>query len=96
MNGELDNKKKVIVCPSRTYEEISIAVPVEVHAHANVGEIVLRCRGHRIIKDCDRGRKKNRYTIVQEVSVLVPIECVTEVEVKDERVDYDVHDEDRG
>jgi len=91
-NNDMDKKKKTVICPNRVYEEISVAVPIEVQAYADVKDIVLKCKGHRIIKEVDRRRHRCKLTIVQEVSLAIPIDCITEVEVKHEQVDYDIHD----
>jgi len=88
---EHDKRKKCLKCPARVCEDISVAVPVEVHAHTDVKDIVLVCKGHRIVKDNDRGRHRSRFTIVQEISLQIPVECVAEVEVRDERVEYELH-----
>ena len=89
---QLDERRKHIVCPTRTCEEIDVTVPVEVHARAKVGHIELKCGGHHIVREHEHPRSVSRFEIVQKVSAQIPIEFITEVHVKDECVDYHVHD----
>ena len=91
MNHEHDNHKKVIVCPTKTCEDITVSVPVEVKAHAAIGDIVLKCKGTRINGHYEP-KNISKFEIVQEISAQIPIDFVTEVNVNDEHVVFDVHD----
>jgi len=88
--------KKVVTCPTLTCDDITLSVPVEVNARADVGTIVLKCNGSRIIvqdpkaKEPEKPKDKSRFEIVQDVHAKIPIHFVTEVIVKDERVDFDI------
>ncbi|MCL2202495.1 MAG: hypothetical protein FWB88_00950 [Defluviitaleaceae bacterium] len=86
---ENHDKKKSIVCKTKTCENISFTVPVEVRAHADVRDIDLKCKGFYVIKDEGKHSKVSKFEIVQEVSAQIPIDFVTEVEVRDEFVDFD-------
>ena len=90
MNNEQGKRKKHIVCPTKTCEDIKIFVPVEVRAHANVGDIALKCKGHHIVKKQEKPQYVSKFEIVQDISAQIPVEFITEVEVKDERVDFDI------
>jgi len=87
-----DKNKKLIVCPTKTCEDIKISVPVEVRTNTEIGNITLKCGGHHIIKKQDKPQSVSKFEIVQEISAEIPINFITEVEVKDEHVDFDVHD----
>jgi len=85
-----DEKRKKAKCSTETCEKISIAVPGEISAHANVKDAVLKCTDKRVVKE----HKKNsmKFEIVQEMFAKIPIDFVAEVEVKDETVDFDTHE----
>jgi len=92
INSGQNKHKKFVVCPTKTCEDIVVAVPVEVRAHADVGNIVLKCKGNRIAKETEKPKNVSKFEIIQEISAQIPIEFVAEVEVKDERVNFDVHE----
>lgn len=91
-NNVQDKHKKSVACSTKTCEDITMAVPVEVRAHADVGNIVLKCKGNRIAKETEKPKNVSKFEIIQEISAQIPIEFVAEVEVKDERVNFDVHE----
>ena len=84
---------KSIVCPSKICEEITLSVPVEVRARADVKNIILRCGEHHI--HTKRGHEKqpqtHKFEITKRISAQIPIDFIAEVEVRDESVDFDVH-----
>ena len=90
-NNDHDRRREHVECPSEVCSNINLAVPVEIRTHTDVGNIVLECRGYRIVGDHSRPRKVSRFEIIQEVFAKIPIEFITEVEVERERVDIDVH-----
>ena len=90
MSCEQERNRKYIVCPTNTCEDIAVSVPVEIRAHADVGDIVLRCMGHHIESDSDR-RSCNRFKIVQKVHACIPVKYCVECEVHDEYVDFDTN-----
>ena len=80
-----------VTCPVSIREDITITVPVEVHAHADVKNIKLECKGHHIDKESKVPKNVSKFEVVQEISAQIPIEFVTKVEVKEERVDFKLH-----
>ncbi|MCL2225636.1 MAG: hypothetical protein FWB96_11780 [Defluviitaleaceae bacterium] len=84
------DKHKKIVCHTETCEKITIAVPAEVSAHADIKAISLECEDKRVIKE--RKRNSMKFEIVQEIFAKIPIDFVAEVEVKNETVDFDTHE----
>jgi len=86
-----DKNKKLIVCPTKTCEDIKVSVPVEVRTNTQIGDIILKCNGSHILKKQDKLPSVSKFEIVQEISAEIPINFITEVEVKDEHVDFDVH-----
>lgn len=89
MGYEQDKHRKFIICPSNTNEDITVSVPVEIRAFAEVDEIVLKCKGHHIEKESDE-HAVSKFKIVQKIHAHIPIKCFVECEVKDESVDFDV------
>jgi hypothetical protein len=89
-NHDEKDKRKKTKCSTETCEKISIALPAEISAHADVKDIVLKCTDKRVVKE----HKKNsmKLEIVQEMFAKIPIDFVAEVEVKDEKVDFDTHE----
>ena len=88
MSSEQESSRKFIVCSTNTCEDVTISAPVEIRAHADVGEIELKCMGHHIEKCTDKHAVR-KFKIVQKVSVHIPLKFIVECEVKDERVDFD-------
>ena len=91
MEREHDKHRKTIVCPTKTCEDIEVSVPVEVHAHANVGEIELKCMGRHVVEERKKPHDVLKFKIVQKTFAKIPIDFVTEVEVREEHVDFDMH-----
>jgi len=92
LNSEQDKHKKLVTCSTKTCEDITIAAPVEVHAHVNVGGIILKCKGNRIANEGDKPKNVSKFEIIQEIYAQIPIEFTAEVEVKEERVNFDVYE----
>jgi len=90
-NSEQDKYKKIIACSTKTCEDITMAIPVEVLARADVGNIVLKCKENRIVKEGEKPENVSKFEIIQEISAQIPIEFIAKVEVRDERVNFDVH-----
>jgi len=94
--GNQSKSERQIVCPANVCEDITITVPVEVHAHADVKNIKLECKGHHIDKCHKTPKNVSKFEVVQEISAQIPIEFVARVEVKDERVDFRLHQQISG
>jgi len=90
-NQDKHDKPDKIVCPAKVCEDITVTVPVEVRAHADIGNIVLKCMGTQIVKEHEKPKNINKFKIVQKMFTQMPVDFITEVEVKDERVDFDLH-----
>ena len=82
-------KHEKVICHTETCENITIAVPVEVSAHADIGNIVLKCMGSRIIER-DKPKKVMKFEIVQDIFAKIPIEFIAEVKLDDECVDFEL------
>ena len=89
-NDNLNNRKKV-VCHTGICENIKTAVPIEVRTHTDIGNITLRCNGTHI-KEIKKLKHTYKFEVVQEVFARIPIDFITEVIIKDEKVDFDVHE----
>jgi len=87
-----DKHKKEIICPTKTCEDITVTVPVEVQAHAFVGDIVLKCKEHQIIKRHEKLQHVSKFEVMHKMFVQLPIDFVTKIEVADSRVDFDVYE----
>ena len=90
MENTHDKHKKQILCPTKTCEDITISVPVEVHARAQIGDIILKCKGQHI-NPHGKPQMTSKFDIVHDISLGIPIDFITDVEVKNERVDFDLH-----
>jgi len=88
--NEHDKRKKAIKCSTKACDDIIFSVPVEIRTQTDIKEITLKCMGSHIIKKHDNPGNINKFEIVQEVSAQIPIDFITEVEIKDDRVDFDV------
>ena len=91
-NNEQDKLIKHIVCPTQTCKDIALAVPVEVHAYADIGDITLKCKDRGIIRKPEKPKSISRFEITQEIFAYIPIDFIVEIEVKDERVDFDMYE----
>jgi len=87
-----DKPKKIIVCSTKTGEDITMTVPVEVRAHVDIGNIVLKCMDKHIVKKPDKLPCISKFEIVQEMHVELPIDYIAEIEIMDEHVDFDVYE----
>jgi len=87
-----DKHKKQIICPTKTCEDITVTVPVEVQAHANVGDIILKCKDHHIIKKPEKLQHVSKFEVVHEMFVQLPIDFVTKIDVADNRVNFNVYE----
>ena len=78
------------VCTVDTNEDITITTPVRLHAYVNTCHVELTCNGHEIIKEshCRPGVKK--FKIRQKMSAHIPLEFVTECDIGEGRVDFDL------
>jgi len=85
-------EQKRIVCHAEACGNITMATPIEISAHANVGKIVLKCMNSHIAENHERQKKVVKFEIVQEVFAKIPIDFIVEVELDDERVDFDLHE----
>ena len=93
---EKEMHHKSIMCPVQINEDISISVPVEICAHADVDQIELECLGHHIehhmehhVEYDDKRHKCKKFKIVQKVHVKIPVKYYVECDVRDEHVDFD-------
>jgi len=84
------NHKK-IKCQTETCEKVTLTVPVEISAHADVKNVSLKFGDKRIIKEYDKPKKTLKLEVVQEIFAKIPIDFIAEVEIKDEKVDFDTH-----
>ena len=75
-------------CPVNIHEDITITVPIEVHAHADIKNIRLKCKGHYINEGSGTPKNISKFEVVQKMSVQIPIEFVAKVEIEDERVEF--------
>ncbi|MCL2841053.1 MAG: hypothetical protein FWE05_09810 [Defluviitaleaceae bacterium] len=85
-----DHQRK-ITCHTEISEDITMTIPVEVRAHARVGNVTLKCMDSHIITEHERPRNTSKFKIVQKISAKIPVDFITEVEVGDEHVDFDAH-----
>ncbi|MCL2376230.1 MAG: hypothetical protein FWC76_02425 [Defluviitaleaceae bacterium] len=90
--GNQGNHERIVVCTTNTCQDIALAVPIEIRAHAYIGNILLKCKGHRIVKEADKPQGVARFEIVQDIFAQIPIDFVAEIEAKDQRVYFDVHE----
>ena len=88
MENKTNNHKKHIICPTQICQDIKIDLPVEVSANANVGDIQLHCKSRKIVEDSKTLKHVSKFNVLQEISAKIPVQFVTEVDVKDERVEF--------
>ena len=89
-NRRHEHSKKVKeTCKIEANEDISISVPVSIHAHVDTNEIKLKCKGHEIIKDHHCKPNSKRFIIRQKVHACIPIDFVTECEVGEGHVEFE-------
>jgi hypothetical protein len=88
--AEPEKKKRHIKCPTKTCEDISVSVPVKVCANSEVGEIVLRCAGSEVEKLQNRDKHCSRFIVKQRIHVIIPIDFRAEVEVGDNKIDFEL------
>lgn len=86
---EHENKHKHVNCPVTAHENISITLPITVHAHADVEDIVLKCNGHDIIKESHCRRHVRKIKIRQKIQLCVPINFIAECETGEEHVEFE-------
>jgi len=92
-NQDQNHHNKSIACPAKICEDIILSVPVEVRAHTDIKDITLKCGEHRIQHhQHDKPTKTHKFEIVKKISAQIPISFVAEVEIKDERVDFEVYE----
>jgi len=84
--------ENIIVCSTKVCEDITMAVPVEVRTHTDVGNVVLKCMESKVIKEQEKVKNVSKFEIVQKVFTQIPINFVTEVEVKNDRADFHVYE----
>ena len=90
---EQENKrKKQIVCPANVCEDVTITLPIETNAHVDIGDIELKCKERLITKEHDKHKNKITAHVIQKVSLKIPIKFITEVDVRDEQVDFKVQE----
>jgi hypothetical protein len=96
---ECDNFKKFRLhepCHTEVVEDITIKVPVIVHAHADIEHVRLECDGHYIEKHHwsphENKRDTDKFTIVQKIKVCIPLKFEAECDVCESSVDFDLHD----
>jgi len=89
-----DHANKSLTCPTKVCEDITLSVPVEVRAHADIKGITLKCDKHHIrqLNQYDKATKTHKFEITKKISAQIPIDFIAEVEIKDERVSFDVHE----
>jgi len=92
-----ENNRRKVVCRTETCESIMATVPIEVRAHTDIGNITLKCKRKHIKetgrqKGAEETKHIHKFEIVQEVFARIPIDFITEVAVKEEKVDFDVHE----
>ena len=78
-------------CPCKTSEEVSVTVPVSVSAHADRGNVELRCMGPSVItRDCDRDpcSATHRFCITQRMRVDIPIKFEAQADIGKECVKF--------
>jgi len=90
--GETTKPENVVVCPTKICEDITSVVPVEVHSYANIGNIVIKCMGSNVVKEKENSKNVSKFEVVQKVFTQIPIDFVTKVDVKNERVDFNVYE----
>jgi len=88
MEHKKPDNKKHLSCPTQIHQDITIDLPVEVSANANVGKIQLGCKSRKIVENSKKVKHVSKFDVVQEISAKIPVEFVAEVEVKDERVEF--------
>ena len=92
--GNQSHHNKSIACHNKTCEDITLSVPVEVRARADVKDVTLKCGDHHIHHqdEHDEASKTHSFEITKKISAQIPIDFIAEVEIKDERVDFDVYE----
>jgi len=89
-------EKHVMECgnPETTCEDITVAVPVTVRAHAEIGEVKLDCQTKCAKKgDYDKPCNHNsvsKFIIVQKMRLCIPVKCVIECDIGDDCCDFDI------
>ena len=82
-------------CPEEVCEEITVSVPVSVHAHAEIGEVKLTCEKRECINGDDKPCHSNgdsKFKIVRKMKLCVPVKFVTECDIGEACCDYDLGD----
>ena len=93
---DIKSNRKKVVCRTETCESITTTVPIEVYTHADIGNIDLKCKQKHIKeagtqKEAQGQKHIHKFEIVQEIFARIPIDFITEVATKEEKVDFVVH-----
>ena len=81
-------------CPVDICEDIAVRVPVEVCAHSEVRDVEFKCTGHTIEKSHRHSHSHgcNKFTVVQNMSIRIPLRFKAVCDVGEGHVDFDVRD----
>ena len=91
--GEYEcHKKFKKVCEVDASEDMTITVPVAVHAYVNTRDVELRCNGHEIIKEPPCKLHVKKFKIRQKIHACIPIDFVAECHIGEGQVDFDLQE----
>ncbi|MDR0272396.1 MAG: hypothetical protein LBI27_03665 [Clostridiales bacterium] len=88
----MEHKHKHECHPFEVCEDITVKLPITVHAHAHVDHVEFDCKEHCIEKEHDRHKNYEKFTVVQKIQIRIPVRFETECHVHDEDYDFDLHD----
>jgi len=80
-------------CPVEVVKDIQVKVPVFVRSDAEIGNVHFECNGHHVERENCPENCCEKFTIVQEIQVRIPVKFTAECEVCEKICSFDNPDD---